>query len=381
MHRYIPRELTAKIKKRLAISPIVAILGSRQCGKSTLAHHLLNKTDIYIDLENPDDYQKLQRPTAFLEENQTKLICLDEIQRYPHFFEILRSHVDKQNRPRQLLILGSASRDLIQQSSESLAGRISYTTLAPLLPSEVSITQLNTLWLRGGYPRSFLAKTDEDSMIWRTDFIQTYLERDIPQLGLNISPSQMRRLWMMLAHLHGQTLNKAKLAGSLGVDNHTVQRYIDILKDTFMITVLEPYHTNLKKRLIKAPKIYLSDPGMVHALLKIGSFNDLLGHPIYGMSWEGFVVQSIIHSADQWTPSFYRTSNGTEIDLILEKNQEKIAIEIKASSAPKITPSFFNTLDELKITESYVIAPVKTSYPLTKTSRVCPLSDIVKRVQ
>jgi len=296
----------------------VAILGSRQCGKSTLAKEILGRKDIYLDLEDPDDRQKLQNPKAFLEENQDRLICLDEIQRQPEFFEILRGHVDKQVRPGQFLILGSASRDLIQQSSESLAGRISYTTLSPFLPNEVAEEKVRLLWLQGGYPRSFLANNATDSMIWRRDFIQTYLERDIPNLGLRISTSQMHRLWRMLAHLHGQTLNKAKLAGALGVDNHTIQRYIDILKETFMIQVLDPYHANLKKRLIKAPKIYLSDSGILHALLNIDSFNELLGHPVYGSSWEGFVIQSIIQVADQWAPSFYRTSNGTEIDLILE---------------------------------------------------------------
>ena len=367
MQTYRERFLTDTITNRLRQMPAIALLGPRQCGKSTLAKHIISQIDngLYLDLEKNSDLNKLRDPEAFFTLNRGKLICLDEIQRVPELFPALRSVIDEEDRNGQLFMLGSASRDLIQQSSESLAGRISYLELTPFMLDEVDDDALRSLWLQGGFPQSFLSD-DDASYAWRMDFIRTFLERDIPQLGFNIPARSMDRLWRMCAHTHGQTLNASKIGASLGVSHHTVRSYIDILAETFLLRVLPPHVANIKKRLIKSPKIYLRDSGLLHALLNIETQNDLLGHTIYGASWEGFVLETIISRTPGWRHSFYRTASGVEMDLIIEKGKRKIAVECNVSSAPKPGRGFWQALEDLAISEAYIIAPVKDSYPIEK---------------
>ncbi len=363
MQTYFNRKKEINIIKHLDNFPCVALLGARQVGKSTLAKQIISniKNSIYLDLENPRDLAKLQEPLAYLEANKEKLICIDEVQRKPEIFQIFRSYLDQNNRAGQLLLLGSASRDLIKQSSESLAGRIAYHEINPFVASEV--TDLNKLWIQGGYPRSYLSD-EETSFDWRENYIRTFLERDIPQLGITIPAITLRRFWTMLAHLNGCLLNASKLASSMGVTVPTIKNYIDILEGTFVIRQLRPYHSNTKKRLVKSPKIYIRDTGLIHALLGIESYNDLLGHPALGNSYESFVIASILESYPRYAASFYRSASGAEIDLILQKGSKTIAIEIKSSQAPKLTKGVFEAIKVVKPDISYVIALVDEPYPI-----------------
>ena len=387
MHTYIKRELESNIKENLKRNPVVAILGPRQCGKSTLAKVITSsiKDVVYLDLERPSDQNRLRDPELFFASNSTKLICLDEIQRMPSIFQIIRSAVDDNDTNGQFLILGSASPELIRQSSESLAGRISYVELTPLTFSEICafkkpVCNQNTLWLKGGFPRSLLSKNDTQSFDWRIDFIRTFLEQDIPNLGIRIPANNLHRFWRMFAHISGQVLNSAKMAASLGVSAHTVRHYIDILQNTYMLRVLEPYSENLKKRLVKSPKIYIRDTGILHALLEIESMNDLFAHPIYGASWEGFVTEQILIAAPRIRAYFYRNSNGNEIDLILEHKKNRIAVECKASSAPQVGRGFTTAVNELNIKEAWIISPVKELYRYNKHITVSHLSGFIKHI-
>ena len=287
MQTYIERIVTTKIKKKLENMPGVVILGPRQCGKSTLAKAIISEIGcaVYLDLERPSDANKLRDPEAFFGINSDRLICLDEIQRVPELFHVLRSVIDENKRNGQFIILGSASPDLIRQSSETLAGRIAYFELTPFLLKEVCeehhyLKTLRKLWLRGGFPRSYLASKEKESFEWRLDFIRAFLERDIPQLGFKTPAKTIERFWRICAHLHGQLLNSSKLGESMGVSHHTVRSYVDMLEQSFVLRVLRPYESNLKKRMIKSPKIYIRDNGILHALLGIEDHNDLLGHPI-----------------------------------------------------------------------------------------------------
>ncbi|TAL39166.1 MAG: ATP-binding protein [Spirochaetes bacterium] len=374
------------LTERLKNNPAVAILGPRQCGKSTLARSILasHKNAVFLDLERPSDLRKIEDIEAFFEINADCLVCLDEVQRAPEIFPALRSILDRSGMNGRLLILGSASRDLLRQSSESLAGRISYLELTPFLLSEVNpghdAALLRKIWLRGGYPRSYLAASAASSP-WRSDFIRTYLERDIPQLGFNIPAASMRRLWTMCAHSHGQTLNYSKIGESLGVSHNTVRSYIDILAQTFLVRILPAYSTNAKKRVIKSPKCYIRDSGLLHSLLEIETWNDLLGHPVYGYSWEGFAMENILSALSSWSASFYRASTGAEIDLILEKGQKRIAVEFKVSSAPELGRGFYHAREALAITESWVIAPVPGPYPLPKNITVAPLWHFIEHMK
>lgn len=382
MQTYIPRTLSDTIYKRLKHRPVVAILGPRQCGKSTLAKHILSQLSntLYLDLEKTSDHNKLRDPEAFFSVNAGKLICLDEIQRVPDLFPILRSIIDEENRNGQLLLLGSASRDLIQQSSESLAGRISYLELTPFLLPEIKKNQLRSLWLRGGFPQSFLETDHGESYIWRKDFIRTFLERDIPQLGFSIPARSIERLWRMCAHSHGQILNATKLGASLGISHHTIKSYIDILSETFLLRILEPYSSNLKKRLVKSPKIYIRDSGLLHALLDINSHNDLLGHTVYGTSWEGFALETIISMTPDWRHYFYRTSTGVELDLVMVRGERKIAIEFKVATSPKPGKGFWIAIRDLEISETYIVSPVNDSYPIENGVQIQTLSGVLKKL-
>lgn len=362
--------------------PAVAVLGPRQCGKSTLAKKIIrNRSDaVYLDLESPGDLAKLQAPELFFNEHHDKLICLDEIQRLPEIFAPLRSIIDKRQRNGQFLILGSASRDLLKQSSETLAGRIAYLELSPFTFNEINDSKeqipLNTLWLRGGFPDSLLSRNDKTSRRWRDNFIRTFLERDIPQLGLQIPSPTLRRVWQMCAHDQGQLLNSSKLGSSLGVSHTTFRSYIDLLSEVYMLRILPPYIANIKKRLVKSPKIYLRDTGILHTLLAIDSFDELMGHPVFGSSWETIAMETIIPSFHDWQPFFYRTATGVEIDLVLSRGKRKLAFEFKASSAPRVGKGFWTALHDLQIDQAWIIAPVQQGYPLDKNVRVSPLSEI-----
>ncbi|MBM4329776.1 MAG: ATP-binding protein [Deltaproteobacteria bacterium] len=381
-YQYISRNLEKKVAESLQAFPAVAILGPRQSGKSTLAKAIMEKRadHIYLDLERPSDLQKLAEPELFFDLHKGKLICLDEIHRCPEIFPILRSVIDERRRKGQFLILGSASPSLIRQSSETLAGRIAYLELTPFLLSEVekSAKGFETHWLRGGFPDSYLARLDKESHQWRQNFIQTFLERDIPQLGIRIPSRTLERLWKMCAHHHGQLLNQSRLGESLGVSHTTIRSYLDLLSETFMLRFLPPLLPNLRKRLIKSPRIYLRDSGILHSLLGIENHDDLLGHPVRGASWEGWVIENILGELSGWHGYFYRTATGMELDLVLEKGRKRIAVECKLSPAPEVGQGFWGALSDLEINEGWVIAPVKESYPIKRGVMVTALHDFVE---
>jgi hypothetical protein len=358
--------------------PVVGILGSRQVGKTTLAKSVkkaVRPDAVYLDLELPSDVNKLQDAELYLHQFEDTLVIIDEIQRMPSLFPLIRSLVDQNRIGGRFLILGSASPALIRHSSESLAGRIIYHELAPLSLSETGAKRFQNLLLRGGYPKSFLAENDNESFIWRESYIKTYLEMDIPQLDIRIPSVQLRRFWTMLAHCHGQLWNASKLAGSLGVSAPTVRRYLDILEETFIIRQLQPYHANMKKRLIKAPKVYIRDSGLSHALLRIKTFEDLLGHPSIGASWEGFVIEQIVSLLPQNSELyFYRTNAGAEIDLLcMDQKNQPLPIEIKYSLSPSVSRGFWNAYEDLSCKRGYVVYPGKEMYPLGKNVSVLPL--------
>jgi len=308
------RNKQTEIKKLLKHFPAVAIVGPRQCGKSTLAKLIAKnyKDSIYIDLENPDDRAKLSEPTLFLSQFKGKLVCMDEVQFMPDIFKVLRSLIDQQKKNGQFLLLGSASPHLLQQTSETLAGRIAYIELTPFALEEVNVANKNhekRLWLRGGFPKSFLPSSESISMVWRKNFIQTFLERDLSVFGFGVSPTMMRKLWLMCAHLHGQPLNVSAIGNSLGVSHTTAKHYIEVLSGTYMLQKVEPHFANLEKRLRRVPKVYITDTGILHALLKIDKYEDLISHPVAGFSWESFVLQQIRSSLPDWQVTYITTSN------------------------------------------------------------------------
>lgn len=323
-----------------------------------------DKNAVYLDLELETDRLKIEKdPELFLKINKGKLICLDEIQFLPNLFVTLRGVIDKTNANGQFLILGSASRDLIKQSGETLAGRISYLEITPFLRKEIFDIDFIDYWVRGGYPRSILAPKNELSFDWRQDYIQSFLERDLPSLGFRVPATTLKRFWTMLAHTQGQVINFAKLASSLDISGHTIKHYIDILEQTFVIRVLKPYYSNEKKRLIKSPKVYIRDTGLLHTLLRIETINELLGHPVIGSSFETLVIENIVQHFPRYEVSFYRDSSGNEVDLVLVKGMRKIVIEIKASTTPKVGKGFWNAVKFLKPDEMWIIAQVDSSYP------------------
>lgn len=376
--QYIQRIESARIKKYLENFPAVAILGPRQCGKSTLARHLLKDYPgaIFLDLENPEDRMKLRDPGLFFHLHAGKLICLDEIQRIPELFQILRSVIDANNSNGQFLILGSASRELIHQSSESLAGRLVYQELTPFQFIETKKESLFGFQLRGGFPRSFLAVDDEISFQWRRSFISAFLEQDLALLGFGYPPETMRKLWMMCAHQQGQLSNLSRLGQSLGVSHTSVRIYLDLLRDTYMLRILQPFDANTGKRVVKTPKVYLRDTGILHALLNIRSIEDLLGHPVFGPSWETMVIEQLL-AGWEGDYGFYRTPAGAEIDLVLEKKGKIIAIECKASSVPIVGRGFYSAVEELEIDHAIIVAPVVDKYPLKNGVWVMPLNDVI----
>jgi len=378
------RNIQNEIEESLRNFPVVAILGPRQSGKSTIAKNIISKykKSLYLDLENPGDIAKLSNPLLFFQENREQLICLDEIQRVPEIFPILRSIIDDNSRNSQFLLLGSASPDLLKQSSESLAGRISYKELTPFVYDELKDKyKLQRYWLRGGFPRSFLSTNDQNSFEWLNNFILTFLERDIPQLGFKIPSNNIRRLWIMCAHLNGEVLNASKLGESLGVSNMTVKKYIDILSDTYMLRLLKPYEINIKKRTIKSPKIYIRDIGITNALLQITDFNQLLSHPKFGASWESIVIENISTALKEFECSFYRTQDRAEIDLILHNQNFIFAIECKSSMTPKVTRGFWSSIEDIKPDKSYIAAPVKDNYHLSESVEVGNFDFIIQDIK
>ncbi len=384
MH-YIRRRIETDLKDCLRAFSAVAVLGPRQCGKSTLARALLArlKKSVYLDLEKPSDLRKLSEPELFFDLQKGKLVCLDEIQRLPDIFPVLRSVIDEQKRKGQFLILGSASPALLRQSSETLAGRIAFLELSPFLLSEVKKRRISVqrLWLRGGFAESLLVKTDAASFRWRENFIRTFLERDIPSLGVQIPAGALQQMWKMSAHYHGHLLNQSQLGQSLGVSHTTIRSYVALLAGTYMIRVLPPFLPNLKKRLVKSPRIYIRDSGILHALLEIETQEGLFGHPIRGASWEGFVIENVLNEMPRWRGSFYRSATGAELDLVLERGRMRIAVECKASAAPEVRPGFWNALQDTGIGNAWIIAPVKAAYPIADNVVVSPLADFLKRVQ
>lgn len=379
MH-FIARNLEKTIIQRLHSNPAVALTGPRQCGKSTLAKLIRNffPQSLYLDLELPSDLRKLGEPELFFSNYHDTLICLDEIQRKPELFSTLRGIIDKNQRNGQFLLLGSASRDLLRQSSESLAGRISFLQLTPFLYNEIHSfpeSSLSKFWLRGGYPRSFLAGNDRESVIWRNDFIKSFVERDVLQIKSGISSRSVQRLLQMCAHSQGQTVNYSRLGVSLGMSDNTVRHYLDLLDGAFIVRVLVPFYGNMKKRLVKSPKIYVRDSGLLHALLGIETSEALFGHPVFGSSWETMVLENILGAVNPAvTAAFYRTAKGDEMDLVLSTGSNTIAVECKASVSPELTKSMHIAMGDLKPGHSWIVAPVESTYPLSPKVTVTSLS-------
>ena len=386
----IQRRLEDKISEALKRSPSVALVGPRQVGKTTIAINITNENpSIYLDLENRLDLEKVKDLITFHNNNTDKLIILDEVQRLPDIFTQIRGIIDserrKGNKAGHFLFLGSASLDLLQQSSESLAGRITYLELFPVNALEYTDKEsykLNDLWFRGGFPESLLAKSDNDSLAWRRDFIKTYLERDIPQLGPRIPSETLERFWTMLAHNQGSVLNAAHLARNLEVSGTTIGRYLDLMVDLLLVRRLKPWTFNAGKRLVRSPKIYIRDSGLAHALLNIRDQNELLGHPVVGGSWEGFVIENIISVLPSGVQTFYYgTPGGAEIDLILEfSGMEKWAIEIKRSSAPSLSKGFHVACEEIKPVRRYVVYSGKDTFTMETGVIALPLIVLMEEI-
>ncbi|WP_295437497.1 ATP-binding protein [uncultured Thiodictyon sp.] len=366
----IPRTLETRLEQRLRQFPAVALLGPRQVGKTTLARACPAAAGaLYLDLENPADLERLADARGYLGARGGLLTIIDEVQRLPSLFQVLRGLIDERIRAGeaagQFLLLGSASMDLLQQSSESLAGRIAYLELSPFDLREVDPADQSRLWTRGGFPRSFLAATEADSVTWRAGFIRTYLERDIPQLGPRIPAETLRRFWTMLAHAQGGLNNAAELARALAVDGKTIARYLDLMVDLLLVRRLPPYFANVRKRLVKSPKVYVRDSGLVHTLLRLDDLDDLLGHPVAGASWEGFVIETLLRAAPERSqPSFYRTATGAEVDLVLELPGNRLwAIEIKRGLAPKVEPGLRTALADLNPDRAFLVYAGQERYP------------------
>lgn len=377
----IARKIQASIEDSLKQFPVVGLIGPRQAGKTTLAKMILQKTEptpLYLDLELSSDVNKLLDPEMYLRRYEDRLVIIDEVQRMPELFPLMRAMVDQKRRAGRFLVLGSASPALVRQASETLAGRIVYRELLPFSLDEIGCGNTDRLWLRGGYPLSYLAAGNDESYSWREAFIRTYLEMDIPQLGIRVPALQLRRFWTMLAHSHGQLWNASKIAGSLGISAPTAKHYLDILSDTFVVRQLQPFFANVKKRLIKSPKVYLRDAGLFHTLMRIKEKEDLDAHPSAGASWEGFIIEQIIAAKpDGWEAYFYRTSAGAEIDLLLlDDNDRPVAVEIKYSLSPKPGKGFWSAIDDLACEKAFVVFPGDESYPLQKNAFTLPVAQM-----
>ena len=389
----LKRLLEQKVLKALDGSPVVALLGPRQSGKTTLALQIADmsqgKEVTYMDLERDSDLARLAEPEDYLRRFAGKLLIIDEVQRKPDLFRLMRSLIDERRRAGEkaghFLVLGSASRDLIQHSTESLAGRIRYLELGPFSIPEIhqdKDADIDRLWLRGGFPGSYLAGDEDESWDWRTNFIATYVERDIPVMGPRVPAVRMKRFWNMLAHWHGQQVNSSSLAKSLEVDQKTIRSYLDVLVDFYMVRRLPAWSGNSKKRLVKSPKVYIRDTGLLHRLLNIPDQETLLGHPASGASWEGLVIENIITNLpDKWRHSYYRSAGQSEIDLVLEGPGRKVlAIEVKRSSAPKLNKGFHLASEDIKATSKLVVYPGDDSFSLGNSTEAVSLHTLLTKL-
>jgi predicted AAA+ superfamily ATPase len=392
----IPRDLEKQLTHALATMPVVTLVGPRQVGKTTIALQItqraLGKKTAYLDLELDTDLSKLSDPESYLRRFENQLLIIDEVQRKPDLFRVLRGLVDIRKRAGekagQFLLLGSASRDLLQQSSETLAGRIRYLELSPFSALEVYKTDPlafnpEKLWFRGGFPDSYLAATDNESWNWRSDFISSYVERDIPLMGPQIPATRMKKFWTMLAHYHGQQVVLSDLGKSLEVSHPTIRSYLDILTDFYMVRQIQPWAGNTKKRLIKSPKVYLRDTGILHKLLNISDFDSLLGNPIVGASWEGFVAENIIIKlSNKWQYSYYRTTTQTEVDLVLEGPDKQIwAVEIKRSSSPVLKRGFYSACEDIGATHKFVVYSGTERFPIAGDVEAIGLIEFLKLLE
>ena len=378
----IKRNLFSEILSLMEIFPVVGIIGPRQCGKTTLARSFLNKIGkecIYLDLESPIDRSKLSDPETFFIDNQDKCIVLDEIQRMSELFPILRSVIDRYRVNGRFVILGSVNPGIMRDSSESLAGRIAYKELTPFNITELLFEDYKKHWLRGGFPKAYLYKKDSSSKIWLDNFITTYIERDLPQLGLNISNTVLRNLWTMIANSHGDIFNANNFARSLGLTSATIKRYTNFLEEAFLIYSLKPFYINIKKRIVKSPKIYIRDSGVLHSLTNSLDADRLPVSIIVGASWEGYVIEQIRQLVDRnFELFFYRTHHGTECDLVLVKGLKPVAaIEIKYTSAPSMTKGFTLSIEDLGTENNFIITPQSDDYLIRKNIRVCNMKDFI----
>jgi predicted AAA+ superfamily ATPase len=378
----IDRRARELLSARLSRSPAVLLLGPRQVGKSTLARSLAESVPgaVMLDLERLADRAALAEPELFLARHRDQLVVLDEVQLMPGLFSALRPEIDADRRPGRFLLLGSASGDLLRQQSESLAGRVAYLELPPILAEEMApdLATLQQLWLRGGFPMSLLAPDDAASYEWRSDFVQSFLLRDLAEMGVKVAASTLHRFWRMLAHLQGQQFNASMLGESLGgVAHTTVKRYLDTLVDALMLRRLEPHFANVGKRLVKSPKVYVRDSGLLHALLGIQDLNMLQGHPIVGSSWEGFVLEQIAAALPQGAQmGHYRTAAGTEMDVVVTLGSRTVGFEIKFSAAPTVSKGFWVAIDDLKLDAAFVVAPVARGFPLRNGAEVVGVDAI-----
>ena len=375
------KHLYKLIQRALGRAPVVLLSGPRQSGKTTLARSLLSpESENYFDLEDPSSRARLEQPMTALRP-LNGLVVIDEVQLCPDLFPILRVLADRSGHSARFLVLGSASGELLRQSSESLAGRVERVTISPLHLSEFGSAQEHLFWLRGGFPRALLADNDADSFAWRKQFMQTLLERDLPQWGVRIPASSLQRCWQLLAHYHGQICNAAEAARALAISEHSVRRYLDLLSDAFMLRQLRPYHANIRKRQVKTAKIYVRDSGLLHQLLGLASLKALLTHPKVGASWEGLVIEQILARADYQQAYFWATHQGAEIDLVLERNGELFGVECKRSDSPRISPSIRSALADLALKKVSIIYPGTQSYQLDERVRVIPLATLVDNVE
>ncbi|MYK99994.1 MAG: ATP-binding protein [Gemmatimonadetes bacterium] len=373
----VPRpDIMASISTALSRSPVVLLLGPRQCGKTTLARQLVPYDDLnYFDLEDPASLARLDEPVTALGPLEG-LVVIDEIKRRQELFPVLRVLVDRTPSPSRFLILGSASSDLMRHASESLAGRVERITMRGFSLSEVEVVHQRKHWLRGGFPRSYLAANEADSAVWRREFMQTVVERDVPQLGLRLPAVTLFRFWTMLAHYHGQVWNAAESARSLGVAETTTRRYLDVLEGLFMVRRLNPWFANLKKRQVRSPRIYVRDSGLLHALLGIRSERDLMSHPKSGASWEGYVVEEVLSAFEPDETYSWATHNGAELDLYLVRDGRRIGVECKRQDAPRVTRSMRVALEDLALDHLYVVYPGCKTYAIGKDITVTPLAHI-----
>jgi predicted AAA+ superfamily ATPase len=377
------RSIFSLLQEYLSIFPAVGILGPRQVGKTTLVKNLkLEKESLYLDLEKASDRAKLVDAELFLKAHSDKTVILDEIQLMPELFAELRSLIDEQREPGRFILLGSASPDLIRKSADSLAGRIGYLELTPFYLGEIGDDELEKIWIRGGFPLSFLAKSERESQLWRQNFIKTYLERDLAQIGLSTDPRLVERFWMMLANAQGGIWNAESFAKALGITRPTVNRYLEFLEGSFMVRVLAPFHQNIKKRLVKSPKVFIRDTGLLHSLTGVISMDSLINQLLIGPSWEGFVIEQIIATLrEEYEYYFYRTHQGAECDLLLVKNGVvKTAIEIKNTLSPKLSKGMQISMEDTGAENGVIICRISEGYPLSEKVRAVGLQEFLREV-